>query len=188
VTLAVSHLDSYLDATGDNASHDATTDIRSVAIANDASNVYLRIDNAGCTLPAFDTAPRFAVQVYAADFAQNPATPTTTTGFYGAPLGRQASYLVGRWSNSADFSRFTPSGGAWSFSLAVSGVIAPQWDPATGRIEVAIPRTALASAAPGDGSTATLVVELARQDPASGVWSDDDTITLRYQLTASGSP
>lgn len=174
----------YVSPTGNSTSGSSTTDIKNVAIANDASNIYVRIDNAGGSLPGFDTAPRFAVNVYAGDYAGNPSTPTSSTAMYGTALSRPAAYLVGRWSDSNNYSRFKVSGGAWTFDSSISSVIVPQWDTTTGRIEVVIPRSALSSSGTAsDNSIVPITIALVRQDPSTLAWSEDDTIALRYKLT-----
>ena len=57
-----------------------TTQIRRVYMANDSSNLYVRIDNGSGSLPGYNTSPLFAVMVYSADFAGG-SVPSTTTGF-----------------------------------------------------------------------------------------------------------
>jgi len=177
----------FVSQLGNETSGSATTDIKNVAVANDASNIYLRIDNAAGTLPGYNTTPRFAVNVYAGDYAGNPATPTSSTAIYGRPLSRPAAYLVGRWSDSDSFARFRVTGGAWTADASITSVVAPQWDPATGRIEVVIPRSALSSGAANDNTIVPITVALVRQNPTTLAWSEDDTISLRYRLTPTST-
>ncbi|MGH3116027.1 MAG: glycoside hydrolase family 15 protein [Nocardioidaceae bacterium] len=172
----------FTDPVGDSTSQVSQTDIKNVAVTNDASNFYIRIDNVAGTLPDFDTSPRFAAHVYSGDFAGSSA-PNSGTGMYGGTHERGAQYMVGRWSDSSQFSRFTVVGGAWTFDSALTGVIAPQWDAAAGRVELVIPRSSLASGATSDGSIASLTIALARQNPSTSAWSDEDIVTLRYRLT-----
>lgn len=179
----------FLDPVGDNASGDPRTDIRDVALANDGSNLYLRIDNAAGNLPGFDTPPRFAAHLYSEDYAANPATSYTPTGIHGGSLDRPMAYLVGRWSDSTSYARFVADGaGGWAYDSDLTSVIAPQWDPAAGRIELVVPRSALASTPVGDGSWAKLDIALARQDPSTGTWVDDDLVQIHYRLTGAGTP
>lgn len=173
----------YVASVGSSVSGDSSTKIRNVAVANDANNIYVRIDNASGALPGFNTSPRFAVHVYAGDYSGNGATPTTSTAFYGAPLSRPAAYMVGRWSDSNTYSHFHASGGTWVGDGSIASVITPQWDPSTGRIEVVIPRSALTSGAANDGAIVPITVSLVRQNPSTLAWSEDDTLALRYKLT-----
>ncbi|MFL6161357.1 MAG: glycoside hydrolase family 15 protein [Jatrophihabitantaceae bacterium] len=178
----------YVSPTGNEASGVSTTDIKNVAMANDANNIYLRLDNVGGTLPGYNTTPRFAINVYAGDYSGNAGTATSSTAFYGKALSRPAAYMVGRWSDSPNFSHFHVSGGAWTADSTITSVIAPQWDTTTGRIEVVIPRGALTSGAANDNSIVPITIALVRQDPTSLAWSEDDTITLRYKLTPPSTP
>lgn len=173
----------FVSPLGNEASGDAKTDIRNVAVANDANNIYVRVDNAAGSLPGYNTAPKVAVNVYAGDYSGNPGTATKSTGLYGAALSRPAAYMVGRWSDSDNYAHFSVSGGAWTGDSSVTSVIAPQWDPATGRIEVVIPRSAVASGAASDNTTVPITIALVRQDPSTLAWGEDDMITLRYRLT-----
>jgi len=172
----------YTSPVGDEASGVSTTDIKNVSVANDSSNIYVRVDNSGGTLPGFNTTPRFAVNVYAGDYSGNGATPTSSTAMYGRALSRPAAFMVGRWSDSTNFSRFHVSGGAWTADSTITSVIAPQWDTTTGRIELVIPRSSLTSAGAADGATVPITISLVRQNPTTLAWSEDDTIALRYKL------
>jgi GH15 family glucan-1,4-alpha-glucosidase len=177
----------FTDQTGDAKNGDADTDIRSVAAANDSSNVYLRIDNASGHLPAYQTGPLFGVDVYSADLSGGASTPTTTTGIDGSTLARPVSYLVARRSGDNRYLRYHVSGGAWVQDADLTSVIAPQWDPATGRVEMAVPRSALAGGATSDGTVAPLLISLEHQNPATSAWTDDDDVALRYRLTGSST-
>lgn len=177
----------FVSKAGNEASGDANTDIKNVAIANDANNIYIRIDNASGTLPGYNTTPKFAVNVYAGDYSGNSSTATSTTAMYGATLPRQAAYMVGRWSDSSNYAHFSVSGGAWTADSTITSVIAPQWDPTTGRIEVVIPRSALTSGAAADGSVQPITIALVRQNPTTGVWSEDDQLSVRYRLTPTNT-
>lgn len=178
----------FTSPVGNSASGVSTTDIRNVAIANDSSNIYVRVDNAAGTLPGFNTTPRFAVNVYAGDYSGNSATPTSSTAMYGTALSRPAAFMVGRWSDSNNFSRFHVSGGAWTADSTITSVIAPQWDTTTGRIELVIPRSSLTSAGAADGATVPITISLVRQNPTTLAWSEDDTIALRYKLLPASTP
>lgn len=173
---------------GNSASGVATTDIKNVAITNDDNNIYVRVDNSSGTLPGYNAASKFAVNVYAGDYSGNTSTPTSSTAMYGKALLRPAAYMVGRWSDSANYSRFHASGSTWTADSSITSVIAPQWDTTTGRIELVIPRSALTSAGAADGATVPITIGLVRQDPTSLAWSEDDTIALRYKLTPANTP
>lgn len=177
----------FVSKIGNEASGDANTDIKNVAVTNDANNVYIRIDNASGTLPGYNTAPRFGVNVYAGDYSGSTSTATSTTALYGATLPRPAAFMVGRWSDSTNYAHFLRSGGSWTADSSISSVIAPQWDPATGRIEVVIPRSAFSSGASNDGSVQPITIALVRQNPTTLAWSEDDQITLRYRLTPTST-
>ncbi|KQR93947.1 MAG: hypothetical protein J0I33_11190 [Microbacterium ginsengisoli] len=177
----------FVSKQGSEASGDANTDIKNVAVANDANNIYIRIDNASGTLPGYNTAPKFGVNVYAGDYSGNTSTATSTTALYGATLPRPAAFMVGRWSDSNNYAHFSRSGGSWTADSSITSVIAPQWDPSTGRIEVVIPRSALTSGSASDWSVQPITIALVRQNPSTGSWSEDDQITLRYRLTPTST-
>jgi hypothetical protein len=177
----------FTDRVGDALGGDADTDIRDVAAANDSGNVYLRVDNSSGHLPAYQTAPLFGVDVYSADLSGSAATPTTTTGIDGSTLSRPVSYLVARRSGDNRYLRYHVSGGTWVQDADLTSVIAPQWDAATGRVELAVPRSALASGATSDGTVAPLLVCLEHQNPTTSAWTDDDDVALRYRLTGAST-
>ncbi|MHB8184717.1 MAG: glycoside hydrolase family 15 protein [Dermatophilaceae bacterium] len=172
---------------GNEVSGSAATDIRNVAVTNDASNIYVRLDNASGTLPGYNTTPRFAVNVYAGDYSGNTSTATTSTAMHGTALSRPAAYMVGRWSDSTNYGHFHVSGGSWVADSSITSVIAPQWDAGTGRIEVVIPRSSLTSGAANDGATVPITITLVRQNPTSLAWSEDDMMALRYKLTPANT-
>lgn len=178
----------YVSPIGNEASGVSTTDIRSVAIANDANNIYVRVDNANGSLPGYNTTPKFAINVYAGDYSGNGSTPTSSTAMYGKALSRPAAYMVGRWSDSTNYAHFKVVSGSWTADSSITSVIAPQWDTTTGRIEMVIPRSALTSGAANDNSIVPITIALVRQDPSTLAWSEDDTITLRYKLTPPSTP
>jgi len=178
----------YTSPIGNETSGSAITDIKNVAVANDASNIYVRVDNASGALPGYNTAPKFAVNVYAGDYSGNASTPTSSTAMYGRALPRPAAYMVGRWSDSANYAHFKVVSGSWTADSSITSVIAPQWDTTTGRIELVIPRSALTSGTANDNAIVPITIALVRQDPSTGAWSEDDTITLRYKLTPASTP
>ncbi|MGI8664613.1 MAG: hypothetical protein ACR2N4_01030 [Jatrophihabitans sp.] len=178
----------YTSPIGNEASGVSTTDIKNVAVANDANNIYVRLDNASGALPGYNTTPRFAINLYAGDYSGSGATPTSSTAMYGKALSRPAAYMVGRWSDSTTFSHFKVVSGSWTADSSITSVIAPQWDTTTGRIEMVIPRSSLTSGAANDNSIVPITIALVRQNPSTLAWSEDDTITLRYKLTPPSTP
>lgn len=176
----------YVDQTADSVSGSGDTDIGKVYLSNDANNLYVRIKNNSNTLSGYDTAPRFAMMVYATDFKAG-TSASSATGLHGGALDRPMQYMVGRHSDSPDFSRFQVSGGSWGFKDFIGGVTAPQWDTSTGNIEMVIPLSALSSTGSvsvGDWSNLNIV--LSRQNPSTSAWSDDDTISLHYRVMGAG--
>lgn len=177
----------YDDAKADSLSSSTMTDIRRVYVSNDSNYIYVRVDNASGSLSGFNTAPRFALLVYAEDFNHSSALGTRATGIHGGALDRPMNYLVGRWSDSNTFSRFNASPTGWNWDTNY-GSIAPQWDPSTGRIEAKIPISAFASGGTAPtGSWSYMNVSLAYQNPSTGAWQDDDLGAIHYQLLGSGN-
>lgn len=177
----------YTFPKGVSTSGSAMTDIRDVYISNDASNIYVRVDNDSGAFSAYNTTPKFALLVYAQDFNHSSSVPSTTTGEFGRTLDHPMNYLAGRWSDSTNFSTFTAGTSGWTFNTNL-GSIAPQWDTSTGRIEAQIPISSLASGgSAATGSYSYLDIELAYQNPTTGVWDDDDLGAIHYQLTGSGT-
>lgn len=177
----------YTYPKGVSESGSAMTDIRDVYISNDASNIYVRVDNDSGAFSGYNTTPKFALLVYAQDFNHSGSLASLSTGEYGRTLDHPMNYLAGRWSDSTSFATFTAGSSGWNLRSDLSS-IAPQWDTATGRIEAAIPISAFASGGTAPiGSWAYLDIELAYQNPSTGVWQDDDLGALHYQLTGSGT-
>ncbi len=177
----------YTFPKGVSQSGSAMTDIRDVYLTNDASNIYVRVDNDSGAFSAYNTAPKFALIVYAQDFNHSGSLTSRTTGEFGRTLDHPMNYMVGRWSDSTNYSTFTAGTSAWTFNSNLTS-IAPQWDTATGRIEAAIPISSLASGgSAATGSYAYLDVELAYLNPSTGTWTDDDLGAIHYQLTGSGT-
>ena len=94
------------------------------------------------------------------------------------------SFLAESTSDSDAYSRLRVEGGLWVYDSPIVGVIAPQWDTATGRIEAVIPIATLASGSPAPGSAwANVVVALAFYDTTSNDWDDDGKILIHYRLS-----
>lgn len=178
----------FLDKTGDTAAGSTMGNIKKAYVSNDGGNIYIRIDNASGSLSAFNTSPKFAVMVYAEDYNHAAGVPATGTGFYGGVLDRPMQYMVARWSDGSGFSRFKVVNGAWSWDRDITEVIGPQWDTATGRIEVVVPISVLTSTGTANmGDWTNLNIGLAYQDPTTGAWRDEDLLAIHYRLTASGT-
>jgi len=111
-----------------------------------------------------------------------------TTGIDGETLSRPVSFLVARRSGDNHYLACHVVNGAWAEDADLTGAIAPQWDPTTGRVEPAIPRSALATGTTADGTTEPLVVELEHQNPTTQAWTADSSMTLRCRLTSAGTP
>ena len=176
----------YTFPKGASQSGSGMTDLRDVYISNDANNIYVRVDNDSGAFSAFNASPKFALLVYAQDFDHRSGT-SSSTGEYGRALDHPMNYLVGRWSDSNTFSKFSAGSSGWTSTGSISS-IAPQWDTATGRIEAEVPISAVASSGSAStGSYAYLDVDLAYQNPSTGAWQDDDLGAIHYQLTGSGT-
>lgn len=181
-----SYVPYYKDALSDSVSRSGDTDIARVYVSNDANNLYVRIRNESGQLSEFDTAPRFAVHVFAEDFKHGSA-PSKSTGIYGGALDRPMQYMVGRWSDSNQFARFVVQNGNWTFDSFLTNVIAPQWDPDTGDIEMVIPLSAFSSTGSvSTGDWSNLNIVLVRQDPSTLNWSEDDVFALHYRIMTTG--
>lgn len=175
----------YLDNNA-SVSGSGDTDIQRVYVSNDASNLYIRIRNKSGTLPAFDTAPRFGVMVYAEDYKHG-AAASLASGMYGGALDHAAQIMVGRWSDSNDYAAFKVSGGTWTFDHTITGVVAPQWSTATGDIEMIVPLSELSSTGSVSvGDFSNLNVVLVRQNPTTSAWSEDDVQALHVRIMGPG--
>lgn len=175
----------YHDKSNDSVSTSGDTDIAKVYLSNDASNLYVRIKNRSGSLSAYNTAPRFGMMVYAEDF-KNGSSSTKSTAMYGTALDRPFQYLVGRWSDGANLSRFDVQSGNWTWTNNITGVTVPQWDTATGDIEMVIPFSALASSTIATGDWANLEIALIRQNPSTLAWTEDDSIKVNYRVMTTG--
>ncbi|MBA7564332.1 hypothetical protein ES708_05995 [subsurface metagenome] len=178
----------FQDKIGDNTAGNNTRDIAKVYMTNDANNIYIRLDNVGKSLPGYNLADdKFYIGVYSKDFANGDATPATSTGMYGASLGYGMRYMVGRWSDSANFVRYTANDdAAWTFTENITSVIAPQWETNSGRIEMVIPKSALSSTGTFDTEKWARMAIVIGNNTGAG-WSDADVININYRATTSGT-
>lgn len=177
----------FQDKTGDSTAGGSTRDIAKVYVTNDANNIYVRLDNVGKSLPGYNvTNDKFYIGVYSKDFADGNATPATSAGIYNGLLGYGMRYMVGRWSDSPDFVRYTANGTDWTFTENITGVIAPQWETNSGRIEMVIPKSALCSTGTFDTEKwARMAIVIGSYTGTS--WSDADVININYRATPSGT-
>ncbi|MDD6770881.1 hypothetical protein [Inconstantimicrobium porci] len=168
----------YVDETGETSLKDSRTDIKKVYIANDDKNIYVRINNAAGNLNGFNSNDKFKTTVYCENFGKN--TNTTQKTMDGTQMGRNMAYAFTRTSSEDSFDKYTVNGSNWIKSGSVSGVIAPQWDPLTGGIEVVIPRSEIGNSA--DDSWGHIDVVLSQNSKNS--WSNQDVVRLNYRLTS----
>jgi hypothetical protein len=166
------------------AAPSATYQIKRVYVANDGSNLYLRVDSAGNQLSGYQQQPLFGLRVYSQDFA-NPNASGTTLGLSGESLRRPMVYMLERDSDSNLFQHWTAAAGAWSQDSSIGGVIAPQWDPTTGRIEAVVPLSSVSSGSPVFANWTEIMIVLAYFDAGSSSWRDGDSLLLHYRLSTS---
>jgi len=172
------------DTVGDSRSSNNMTDIAKVYIANDDSNIYIRVDNSLGTLSTFNTEPKFAIHIIVRDLAGR--EKTYNYAFYWRYIPENnVSYILGRWSDSDTYAFFVTDGSKWIYDHAVTSVIAPQWDPSTGRIEVAVPISEITSTGTWSyGDTVRITIVLVYHNPSIDMWIDDDMVTIDYTLAS----
>jgi GH15 family glucan-1,4-alpha-glucosidase len=169
----------YLDAIGDTP--DGKFDIGRVYAANDADNLYLRIDMAGKSLPGFDDSDKFAITAYAQNF--DGGTGALSTSIYGSSLSRAMDYAASRTSDSSDFSKYSASSGSWSQASDITDVLAPQWEPASGRIEMVVPLSQFSASGQVSTDEWSYVDIVISQNASSGSWEDVDSMSIHYRAT-----
>ena len=171
----------YMDKTGETT--DEARDILKVYICNDSNNLYLRIDMNGKSLPEYQAAnDLFNVALYAEDF-KHQTTAVVNTSLYQSALNRDCAFAFVRSSNTSTFDKYIANGESWSHNKSLAGVITPQWEANSGRIEMVIPLSELSSS----GSVATddwanLVVVIGA-NKGSG-WQDCDFVRIHYRITS----
>ena len=160
----------------------SATTVNRVYVTNDFQNLYIRIDNAAGSLPGFGDDPKFAVRVYSQDFA-GAASSVVAWGLDRQPLSRPMHFAVERHSDD-DVFRHWVAAIQWEDTAPVSGVLAPQWNPATGQIQIVVPIMALSSSPPAFGTSwATLAVTIARADGSQHYASDGNKVLVHYRLS-----
>jgi GH15 family glucan-1,4-alpha-glucosidase len=159
-----------------------TCQIKRAYITNDYANLYLRIDNVAGSFAAYQAQPLFSLRVYSQDFSGSGVSGNNLSES-GSPLRRPMNYMVERHSDSDAFQHWSTSGGNWFSDWTVIGVIAPQWDPVTGKLEAVIPISCFSSGGPVFGSNWTdVLVVLASFDQSTSTWKEGDSMLLHYQL------
>jgi GH15 family glucan-1,4-alpha-glucosidase len=175
----------YKSQTTATSSGSTMTKIGRVYVTNDASNIYVRVDNTSGSLSGYNTEPKFAINVYSEDFNHSAAS-TKSAGINGRTLDRPMQYMAGRWSDGADLSHFYVNSNNWTWDYNMPSVIAPQWDTTTGRIEAVFPISAFASGGSAPvGSWAYMDIALNYHNSGTNTWYDDDLLQLHYQLKGS---
>ncbi len=169
----------YTDPVGDTAVSDSDTDIAKVYISNDANNVYVRINNVSGTLTSSNSTNDFQMSVYTEAFGSGATTKSTTAN--GTNLKRNMAYWFTRKNVDSGFSKYTVSSSAWTYNKAITSVIAPQWDPSTGGMEIVIPRSEIGS--PANGAWGHITVML--QQYSGGSYVDQDSYRFNYCLKGS---
>lgn len=175
----------FKDAQGDDSVSDTDYDIDRVYIANDSSNLYIRIDNVSRALPGYNASEKFAVYVYSEDYDTTASTKDTSN--LGNGLSRDMSYAFARYSNSSNFFKMDVDNGNWTWESNLTSVIAPQWETTSGRIELVIPFSELASSGSvSDNEWANIDIVLVKQtNPSTDTWEDADSISIHYRKTGS---
>lgn len=169
----------YVDSPNDAVVQDSQTDIKKVYISNDANNIYIRINNVAGNLPSSTSTNYFQMTVYAEDFSKTAAT--TTNSQYGTALGRNMAYMFTRKNTDTGYSKYSVTGGNWALNKTITSVIAPQWDPNSGGIEMVIPRSEIET--PANGAWGHITVDLGKY--INGSWNDNDVLKLNYCLSGS---
>ncbi len=161
----------------------AAYQIKRVYITNDTANLYLRIDNVSGMLPHYQEQPAFSLRVYSQDFA-NGSAAGSNFGVSGGSLRRPMSFMVERNSDSPAYQHWSGSETGWTNDRTIDWVIAPQWEPATGRIEAVIPISSVSSGAVSFGNNwANVLVTLASYNAGSSKWVERDSLLLHYRLS-----
>lgn len=142
------------------------------------NNIYIRVNNVAGTLPSTNS-DSFKITAYTEDFS-NTASHTTNSR-NGTALGRNMAFMFTKGSADTTYSKYTVSNGGWAYNKDITSVVSPQWDTATGGIEMVIPRSEIGSPANDAWGHITVVME----KYSSGSYIDQDTVKLNYRLTSS---
>jgi GH15 family glucan-1,4-alpha-glucosidase len=162
------------------------TTIKRLYIANDDDNLYLRIDNVAGHFSAFQAAPVFAFRLYGADLSGG-NVEVTRLGLDGSSIGRPVSFAVSRDSDENVFRCWRVQGAAWTEVQPLSGVLPPQWEAASGRLEAIIPFSAMSSGNVMAGSWANVMTVLAFQNKKKQ-FVDDGRVMVHYRISGPADP
>lgn len=169
----------YLDDRGDSVNND--TSIKNVYVANDGTNLYLRIDNESGVLPAYnDPTDQFQVAVYATD--HDGIDPTRTSSVNSTALGRDLAYMYKRDSDSSVFEKYVVSSGNWTLDSTITGGQF-EWSTTEGRIEMKIPLSEIGNSTPVQNDWFRLKVVIGKK--ISSTWTDTDVFSINYRTTGS---
>lgn len=173
----------YTDPVGDSqATGNYSYDLKRVALANDDNNIYLKLDLSDWALPEYQDTDVFAVQVYADTTAET--VSSSNVSLTGEQMAHNMSYMVMRSSNSNEYEAYTFNGAAWAKTGAITSVLAPQWESGSGRIEMAIPYTSIASGVISSGDWVNLRIVILQKD--GNTWVEADSFDAHYRKTTNG--
>jgi GH15 family glucan-1,4-alpha-glucosidase len=159
------------------------TTIKRAYIANDDSNLYLRVDNVAGQFSAFKSAPLFAFRLYGSGLEAN--HEVTRLGLDGSPVGRSVSFAVSRSSDENVFRAWRVQAAEWVEADPLTDVILPQWDVASGRLEAMIPLSVLGNAGSATGRWANIIIALAFQNTKTKGFVDDGRVMIHYRISGS---
>ncbi len=173
----------YTDPVGDSeATGTYTYDLKRIHLANDASNIYLKLDLADWELPGYQESDVFAVQVYADSEVQG--TASTTASLTGDVMAHDMSYMAMRSSDSSTYQLYQVDQDSWTQTGTITDVIAPQWEVSSGRIELAVPYADLGNDTPEAGDWLNLRIVILQKDGNS--WKEADSFDAHYRMTTNG--
>jgi GH15 family glucan-1,4-alpha-glucosidase len=158
--------------------------IQRVYMTNDYTNIYLRVDNAAGTFSSYQQQPLFALRVYSQNFS-SAGGPSTSLGASGQPLRRPMSFLVERTSVSDGYRSHWDYREDWGIGQILTGVIEPQWDSASGRLEAVIPISAFTIwGQPSFGNSwADVLIVLASYNSTTNMWQENNSMLIHYRLS-----
>ncbi len=170
----------YLDLPNENV--DSERDISKVYLCNDDNYLYVRIDMDNKQLPGYqENNNLFDVTIYCEDFNQSESFRNQT--IHGGNSDRKLAYAFTRSSDSDHFIKYTAGASGWTYSGDVAYTIQPQWDTESGRIEVAIPLSEMASygsVAVNDWSN--IIISIGNN--TGNGWADADSMNIHYRVTS----
>jgi GH15 family glucan-1,4-alpha-glucosidase len=150
-------------------------DIKNVAVANDNSNIYVKIDLDDWKLPEYMSTSKFAVQVYS-DGGNNGSNISIS----GNAMDHSMNYMLMRSNDSDDYVRYIYSNGMWNAEGMVNNAIAPQWEVNSGRIELVIPCAAINNdCSINNWNNLRVVIS----QYSNGDWVEADDFNLHYRMT-----